>query len=81
MNEQEKSIQEKIQELKLKGIDVQSIERRQPIIGQGINFTFFLKSAADLVHLPAPGEFAANTSVAYIKSTKKIYILGNDGWE
>ena len=45
-----------------------------------IIFEYWLDTEADIADLPPPGREAANTSVAYVKSTGRVLGLGEGGW-
>jgi len=74
------NIANKVKALEEKGISVRSIDRRETIIGEGINFEFWLQTPDQKQHLPNTGEWAANTSVAWVKSTNEIGTLDVTGW-
>ena len=46
----------------------------------GVIFELWLDTEDDVDDLPPPGSWAANTSIAFIKSTGRVLALGNDGW-
>ena len=60
--------------------DIRSATNRPDNIGGGVAYEFWLGTAEDKKELPKPGEWAANTSVAWVKSTDEIGTLGDDGW-
>jgi len=76
----DKTLREKIKELENLGIDVHNIERRDSLIGGGINFEFWLKDQSQIEQLPQAGDWAANTSTALIVPTGILYGLSKDGW-
>jgi len=62
-------------------IDIHQATPRAQQHGGGIIYEFWLDSVADIADLPKPGEWAANTSIAFVKSTSQVAVLGNNGWE
>jgi hypothetical protein len=47
----------------------------------GIIYEFWLKDVSQKQNLPEPGKWAANTSVAWVKSTDEIGTLDDEGWK
>ena len=62
-------------------VDIRSANTRPDNIGGGVIYEFWLKSPEEKTELPGPGEWAANTSVAWVKSTDEIGTLDDDGWK
>ena len=63
-----------------KRIDILSANRRGTKVGSNLVFEFYLDTESDVDDLPLHGDWAANTSLAFVKSTGNVYILGINGW-
>ena len=70
-----------VDELKALGIDVRRAEKREDRLGGGVIYEFWLAVPALKQYLPMAGEWAANTSVAWVKSTDELGTLDVNGWK
>jgi len=61
-------------------IDIKNGTPRAKHLGGGVVYEFWLKTPAEIPDLPPPGSWAANTSIAWIKSTDQLGTLDDTGW-